>query len=51
MTIMVASNVFKLRGGDAVAKGVRIAEDGGRGSKVERRERRSSEPHKLVRRE
>jgi hypothetical protein len=37
MTIMVASNVFKLRGGDGVAKGVRIAEDGDRGLKVELR--------------
>jgi hypothetical protein len=27
MTIMVASNVFRLRGGVGVAKGARIAED------------------------
>jgi hypothetical protein len=33
---MVASNVFRLRGGVGAAKGVRIAEDGGRGLNVER---------------
>jgi hypothetical protein len=33
---MVASNVFRLRGGVGVAKGARIAEDGDRGLKVER---------------
>jgi len=29
MTIIVASNVFRLRGGVGVAKGARIAEDAG----------------------
>src|SRR6202000_3468613 len=54
MTIMVASKVFRLRGGVGVAKGARIAEDAApEGSKFAPKVRRESEevkrkPHKIV---